>query len=244
MLETNNYSAVDVDEENPYWLSFSDLMSGLLIIFILSVVSLVIELSQKNNDITAGITDLKQAVQTRRDILYQVQKELIKKGITVLVTDNETVLRIPEQTLAFESGKDKIPSNKHVQDEVKNIGLVLYEAILKDKRYQYLDTVFIEGHTDSDSIWYRGKKNWGLSTDRAVSVWRMWSEDLNVTPSFDDLTNAYDQKLFSVSGYAATRRVQLDEQTQEQKSHNRRIDIRFTVKRPQLADLKKLQSEG
>ena len=36
------------DEENPYWVSFSDLMSGLLIIFILAAVALIIELTQKS----------------------------------------------------------------------------------------------------------------------------------------------------------------------------------------------------
>mgnify|MGYP003667330882 FL=1 len=40
-----------VDEENPYWMSFSDLMSGLLVIFILAAVALIIELTQKTKDI-------------------------------------------------------------------------------------------------------------------------------------------------------------------------------------------------
>ena len=40
-LRRSNKSA-SVDEENPYWMSFSDVMSGLLVIFILASVILIL----------------------------------------------------------------------------------------------------------------------------------------------------------------------------------------------------------
>ena len=42
-----------------------------------------------------------------------------------------------------------------------------------------------------------------------------------------------------MSGYADTRRVDLIEETEEQRARNRRIDIRFTVKKPKLEDYEK-----
>ena len=36
-----------VDEENPYWMSFSDIMSALLVIFILAAVALMVQLMEK-----------------------------------------------------------------------------------------------------------------------------------------------------------------------------------------------------
>lgn len=229
-----------VDEENPYWVSFSDLMSGLLVIFLLAVVALILELTEKNQKIDEGIEELKKAEQARQSIINEVKTELQKMNIVVEIADNETVLRIPEKTLTFRSGDDKIPKTKQKQEAVKNIGHVLHRAILRDGRYAYLDTVFVEGHTDSDGIKYRGKGNWGLSADRAISVWKAWLNNDSLTPKFDEFKNHANQRLFSVSGYAATRRIELNEFSDREKAKNRRIDIRFTVKRPKISQLEEI----
>lgn len=233
-----------VDEENPYWMSFSDLMSGLLVIFILAAIALIIELTQKSQDIDKSIEELKAAEKARRDIIYDVKKRLAEQGITVEIADNETVIRIPESSLSFESGKDQIPENDDMQRAVRLIGTALHQAILEDGRFKFLDTVFVEGHTDSQGIWYRGKRNWGLSADRAISVWKVWQEELELEPKLGDLLNYNNQRLFSVSGYAATRRVNELEETDEQRAQNRRIDLRLTVKKPTLGQLEQLKKEA
>ncbi|HGI9619869.1 OmpA/MotB family protein, partial [Vibrio cholerae] len=184
--------------------------------------------------------ELKQAELARKNIIYDVRDELAKRNVIVEIADNDTVIRIPESTLTFASGKSSIPNDATIQQAVKDIGVVLHSAIQKKDRFQYLDTIFIEGHTDSDSIHYRGKGNWGLSTDRAISVWNVWQNELSLTPKLGDLENAYHAKLFSVSGYAATRRANLHEANQQEKSQNRRIDIRFTVKKPSIAELERI----
>jgi flagellar motor protein MotB len=225
-----------IDEENPYWMSFSDLMSGLLVIFILAAVSLIIVLSQKSEQIDASVEELKRAEEARRNILFDIKAELAKQNILVEIVENDTVLRIPESTLSFESAKDTLPQDEQTQDEVRAIGIALHKAITTNERWKYLDTVFVEGHTDSHPIWYRGKANWGLSADRAVSIWKLWQTEITVNPSLNELENFNGQLLFSVSGYADTRRVDLIEETEEQRAKNRRIDIRFTVKKPKLED--------
>lgn len=228
-----------VDEENPYWMSFSDLMSGLLVIFILAAVALIIELTQKSQKIDASIEELKKAEEARRNILIDIQEELAKQNIHVEIVENDTVLRIPESTLSFESAKDTLPEDEQTQEEVRAIGIALHKAITTQERWKYLDTVFVEGHTDSVGIWYRGKGNWGLSADRAVSIWKLWQTEMPVQPKLNELENFNGQLLFSVSGYADTRRVDLIDETEEQRARNRRIDIRFTVKKPKLEDYEK-----
>jgi flagellar motor protein MotB len=232
-----------IDEENPYWVSFSDLMSGLLVIFILASVALIIELTQKTNQVDAGIEELKKAEEVRRNIVFDIQEELARRNVYVEIAENDTVIRIPDKTLSFLSGDDDLPNDTDMQLAVREIGLVLHQAIMKEGRLKYLDTVFVEGHTDSDNIYYRGKGNWGLSVDRAISVWNIWQNDIEIEPKFGVLDNVYGQKLFSVSGYAATRRVNTVEENDSEKSQNRRIDIRFTVKRPTIADLERIVAQ-
>ncbi|CUS49191.1 MAG: OmpA family protein [Idiomarinaceae bacterium HL-53] len=225
-----------VDEENPYWMSFSDLMSGLLVIFILAAVALIIELTQKSERIDTSIEELKLAEAARSAILRDIKEELAEKGIIVNIVENDTVLRIPESTLSFESGQDTLPDDDRTIFEVRAIGDALHRAITTNERWRYLDTVFVEGHTDSMGIWYRGKGNWGLSADRAVSIWKLWQEEISVEPKLNELRNYNGQLLFSVSGYADTRRINLVEETEEERARNRRIDIRFTVKKPEIAE--------
>lgn len=247
MKGISRFKGRPIDEENPYWISFSDLMSALLVVFILAAVALIIELTQKQEQFTQDIQKLKNAEQARRDILHEIRDELAKQNVTVLIADNDTVLRIPESTLSFDSNMDDIPDNPEVINAIRLIGEVLHKAINQPfenteqniKRLEYLDTVFIEGHTDSRRS-NRIKGNWGLSTFRAISLWEFWSDSLDVYPPLGELKNGYGSILFSVSGYAATRRINEDELTSADRRSNRRIDIRFTVKRPELADFEEV----
>ncbi len=216
-------------------------MSGLLVIFILAAVALIIELTETQRKIEEDIDALKNAVKAREVIVLDIINELKKYHIDVETDVNKTLLRIPESTLSFKEDSDHI-SNK-VRDNVLKIGAVIHQQINKPfddntMRFEYLDTVFIEGHTDSlPSRRFKEKGNWGLSTYRAISLWQLWDSNLEVEPKFQDMINGYGNKLFSVSGYAASRRVQLDESTKEKRRANRRIDIRFTVKRPKIEEL-------
>ena len=238
--------AVKTDEENPYWISFSDLMSALLVIFILAVVVLIMDLTKRKNFLQDGIEDLEKAEQVRQDILNEAQFRLKRYNIVVEIADNHTVIRIPEKTLNFKSGDDKI-QKKH-KGNVLLIGKVLYNLLLKEKRYEYLDTIFLEGHTDSVPIGrrylrYQDKGNWGLSTDRAISLWQIWKDiRMKNQKGLKEIKNAYQERLFSVSGYASSRRVVNPDRTSKQREKNRRIDIRFTVKRPSITRLKKIKS--
>lgn len=247
MKSLSRHSSVRVDEENPYWISFSDLMSALLVVFILAVVALIIELTVTQKKVEHDIEALRNSEKARHDILFEVKEDLAKMNIVVEVADNETILRIPEKTLTFYSDSDEIPNNKVTRNAVEKIGFVLHQKINKPlneensemMRYHYLDTVFIEGHTDSQRS-KKNKGNWGLSTFRAISLWEYWDETLTVTPKFSEMKNSDSNKLFSVSGYAASRRLEINDNTREKRAKNRRIDIRFTVKRPSISQLEEI----
>jgi len=220
-----------VDEDNPYWLSFSDIMSGLLLIFILASLYLMIELQTKLDKFDQSTIELNKANQTRTKILYEIKEDLLKKGIFVEVVDNKTVLRIPSDQLYFKRGKSEIPEGK--ADVVLQVGKSLLDVITKNNRIQYINTIFIEGHTDSMRAGkHIAKGNWGLSTFRAITVWDFWRNNLHYGALMASLRNHKGDPIFSVSGYAATRRVNETELTEASMRVNRRIDIRFTMKQP------------
>lgn len=230
-----------VDEENPYWMSFSDIMSALLIIFILASVVLIIQLMEAQQKFDRELTELKKAEGVRRTILQETAEALIERGIRVSVSENDTVLSIPNEILGFDTGDYEIQGQ--YQETAEEIGRVLSEVIRKEDRLSYLDTIFIEGHTDSRPInGFMGKGNWGLSSFRAISLWQFWERSLQKNLKLSRLFNKENQPLFSVSGYAETRPVTEKQTSEDEYRMNRRIDIRFTIRRPSSHDYEAMKS--
>jgi len=241
------------EDENPYWVSFSDLMSGLLIIFILAAVALIIELTQKSEKWDEVLAQVKAAEDARDDLIDSIVEELEADGIRVII-NGVGVLTIPESSLKFRSGSAEIPLDDATQRVVNRIGEVLFDRLHDEPRADFLDTIFVEGHTDCTT--YRGSKfddNWDLATTRSNNVWRYWSALIFGPEPFSmaALKNKNDKPLFSVSGYGETRPLPntrpkgfCDGRRSELLAQNRRIDLRFTVIRPSLdeyEDFLKLQ---
>jgi flagellar motor protein MotB len=213
-------------------------------------------LKRKENEISVAKDDLLkslESIQTVQDtiasslqgvsyreralagMLEGIQKELKQSGIEVVLAENGTVLRIPEQQLQFALGKYEIPL-AHT-GPATTIGKALLEALSKPENQTLLDTVFVEGHTDSVPN-SREMGNWGLSTYRAISLWNFWTDKPGGLFELKALRTApADPKiaakpLISVSGYADTRSTHglLDGQAlKDDRSEDRRIDIRFTL---------------
>lgn len=226
-----------------YWISFSDLMSALLVVFILAVVVLVLQLSEKQQEVQAQqdhfneqIGTLQKAEVVRKEILEEIQTELQQQGIEVLITENNSVISVPSEKLGFAASSFEI--DKAFEPVALAIGSVISERVREDDRMEYLDTVFVEGHTDNMAFdGLEGTGNWGLSTFRAISLWSLWEDKLPASHKLSALENLDKQLLFSVSGYAETRPVSAIQKNDAEREVNRRIDIRFTIVRPDAEDL-------
>lgn len=245
-----------VDEENPYWMSFSDIMSALVVIFILAAVVLMVQLMETEEDLQDKVQELDSKVQlldeeieilqqaeyVRKVIIDEAAEELKMRGIPIVVSENATVLRIPNYLLGFDTADYEIQPS--YQDTAYQIGEVLHKVMTKGDRADYLDTVFVEGHTDNRPFTgFMGKGNWGLSTFRAISLWQYWNSHLPEASRLDKMKNSDQTPLFSVSGYGDTRPVTAEQSTEEELSANRRVDIRFTIRRPQSKDIRELQAQ-
>jgi len=244
MFSSHGHGKRSVDEDNPYWLSFSDIMSGLLVIFILASLYLMLELQEKKDLIDASVIEMMEANKTRTEILHEIKVELMKKDIQVDVVDNDGVVRIPSDQLHFGQGRYEIPESKALI--VNQIGKTIYNAIIKPKRIKSIDTIFIEGHTDSAPARNFVNGNWELSTMRAIEVWKHWQSisQSGDDSRFDKLLNKKGELIVSVSGFADTRRVVEKEITKNDFSKNRRIDIRFTMKQPDYRSILDLQKKA
>lgn len=221
-----------IEQDNhSYWISFSDIMSGLLVVFILACLALLTELMQTKNRVDEAISQLSKAEEVKRTIMQEIKETLRQRNIEVQISDNESILRIPEQLLAFDTNQFAIPDDSQMRQNLTDIGKVLYDSLTKKNRMAWMDTIFIEGHTDRRPT-SRPLGNWGLSSDRAISVWNYWNDEAGIP--LRKLRNHGDRPLFSVSGYGKTR--PLLSRGASPLRINRRIDIRITVKKPIIKD--------
>lgn len=275
MLYSSHKGVTSGDEDsNPYWISFADIMAGLLVLFILAAIALLVDVMEQEKEVDDRAKEIeKQQIElesskqlvvslqqkvieqrirfeeniraadnAKRDILYEIRDELRSRGINVLVSDNETVLRIPDDVLSFDQSKWNI--TPQYKKSAAQIGEVLYRVITKkidgESRERFLDTIFIEGHTDSSPftgfLTYE-EGNWPLSSFRAITIWEFWNQELSKVDLLENLKNHTGTPLFSVSGYAGTRPIESDQSTPENQRKNRRIDIRFTVVNPVIDSL-------
>lgn len=242
-------------EEESVWIAFSDLFTALVTVFMLAAAALVFSLTQEQDALVRAqaeaeratargdafdsvLNDLGNSEQIRASMVVEVRDGLAARGIRVETDAANTVLRIPVALLGFDSGSADIRP-EHEANALA-IGEVVGEVLLAGDRYQQLDTVFVEGHTDDVPTDATFGGNWGLSTNRAISLWRLWEDEL--PNDLGSLSGHTGERLFSVSGYADTRPVIAAQYSAEDRAANRRIDLRFTEHRISEQEIAEIRS--
>lgn len=242
-------------------LTFSDFMASLLAIFILVLIVTLLQLKKQKDELAkqqaemniarseliSGLKDIQSqqikvakaldGVKGRevalKNMLLDIQGTLKKQGIQIILVENG--FHIPENQLQFALGRHEIPiAHQKVATE---LGRVLLHYLSIPENLKMMDTVFIEGHTDSVPN-MREMGNWGLSTYRAIALWNFWTDKPGEIASLKYLTTIPEdpqtpaKPLISVSGYADTRSTHgfLNRQSiKDDRPEDRRIDIRFTL---------------
>lgn len=206
----------DAPTQDSFTISISDLMSGLLAIFILVLSYFILNFSQATAQLTQNDV-------TRAELLRFMQKELEREGIKVVVDEQHGILRISEGVLFDVGAADVKPQGQIV---IRKLSSVLGTALESEQFKGRVETIFIEGHTDNVPIITDiFPSNWELSTKRAINTWLTMS---NANPKLTTLLNDKSEIIFSVSGYADTRPI-AENSTEEGRRDNRRIDIRFSM---------------
>ena len=204
-----------------------------------------------SDQINARIASVQKAIQEpldalqltadqRESLLNDLKAKLNAEGIIKIeIGDNNTVLHLTDDAVSFDPGKFDLDAK--AQDNVARIARVLspligqYSACTADDlpkcsthRGATLETVFIEGHTDTtgspDPV-ERDRKNWLLSTDRATTTYRALIAD---APPLTTFRNRLGEQILSVSGYSSTRPIVAGDDKLAW-TKNRRIDLRFTM---------------
>ena len=227
------------EPEGSYLASATDLMIGILFVFILLVVVLALKQHEsakpeiaKPTVNTPSVTPNNEPRDPRGRIMGQIGNALEKalEGGNVEVDENGR-LSLPERYL-FQRGDREL--SPEVQIRLGSAATSIYDFlkcyVSSEREYPIrcdentagdtIDTIFIEGHTDSTPYAGTGYDNWNLSNDRARSVYNVLMAD----PNLQKLRNKAGQSLFSISAYADTRPLNTFNP-----SRNRRVDLKVVM---------------
>lgn len=239
--------------QDPYGLAISDLMSGLVFIFIITVIMFAIKLAAVTEKKNTALAEHHQINAARDELLEDLHKSLKQQGVSLTIDHANGILRLPEDVL-FQTGSARLMAKgrRAVTILSKRLALLLncetttIAAICKNNLPK-IEAIFVEGHSDEQALKGKLKKkfstNLNLSAQRAINTYEIMEETEVVK-----LKNRQEKHLFSISGYGDKRPVDVKpinfrRLSYEEKSHwyrkNRRIDIRLIMSKPEI-----LSSEG
>jgi len=214
--------------DDSYLASLSDLMVGMLFIFIIMLMAFALSYTNATgaaNSQREALECLLTKNQTQlSDLLGQISlnfNEQLGNDTRIQVDLSKDVLRM-EDSVLFDQGKSELrPKGK---EAVQALAKILSRVLPNAK--SIIEGIYVEGHTDSDPV--INGSNWKLSTDRAINTFQ---ELISAHQDLNGMRNARDEKIFGVSGYAEQRPI-TSNATAAGKERNRRIDIRFTLRVP------------
>ena len=205
------------DQGNIFWVTMSDLMLGLAIIFITLFVLAMTGFNQKT------VQQQRVKMEVAKKIESELQKQKKKKKIDRMTGD----LKIPSSALFEVNSYVLKPEGKQFLDKLTPI--YVNTIFSSPKLVNNIDSIIIVGHTDSQG--YGGLKtindqfvyNMDLSTKRANSVAAYMLEG-----NYKQEYNEGFRHMITVEGRSFNDLI-LDDQGNEDMAKSRRVEIKLKV---------------
>ena len=208
------------EEEVGFWISFSDLMASILIIFILLFVYKLVEYQ-------ANFTEKEQQIQeltsTRVKIIEMLQEEFKKEDIDINIDPKTGTIKLNESIL-FDTSKSEL---KEEGKEFARRFIPIYVKILlgNEEVKSQLSQIIIEGHTDDVGSYMSNLK---LSQDRTLSVAQFLLDD-----EFDYKYKKDLQEYITLNGRSYSEPI-LDDEGNINRDASRRVEIKFRLKEEEI----------
>ncbi|KHD08642.1 hypothetical protein PN36_35425 [Candidatus Thiomargarita nelsonii] len=208
-------------------LSLADLMSGLMMVFLLIAVVFMLDVQQQKNAMgeIALLAD-KSRSQLHQDLLQEFSADLMQWN-AVILEDNTVRFKAPK--VLFKSGQSDLREKfKAILDDF----FPRYVSILQGYRDE-IEAIRIEGHTSSywenvDDVVIRYLKNVELSQQRALSTLKYCYQlgALNVDK------REWLQKMLRANGLSFAQRI-FNEDGSENATKSRRVEFKIVTKAEQ-----------
>ena len=221
------------NEETTYWLSYSDMMAALLLVFVLIISFTMLQAKKQYEDKEKQLEEQQKTLVEQQQIMDQQQQQLdkvigVRSDLASALRDefDGTDLKVSvdpstgaitlDSSILFDVDKYDIKTSG--QEFLKDFLPRYLGVLLKPEFREYISEIIIEGHTDTDGTYMH---NLELSQDRALSVARFCvmdnSQVLNdeqvesIRPILTANGRSYSDPVYDENGnvdMAASRRVE------------------------------------
>lgn len=214
----------DTEEENVFWVTMSDLLLGLTMVFMTLFVLAM-----------TGFTQAKlQQQQTQSDVAKELIKNMKAQKVNAQIDNLTGQVKISDLELFDVNSYELSPRGKKYLD--KFIPIYINTVFSNPKLYNKITNIAIEGHTDSqmfsgiNSKEEQFTKNMDLSLKRANSV-----EEYIFKTNYNKNYTGKLTKMLLVSGKSFTEPVVINGKEDYNKS--RRVELKLIVKDTNIQDL-------
>lgn len=209
------------------WLPISDLMSVLMMVFLLIAVIYIKRIEKKR-------ALLKSTAETYVAIKESLYSDLVNEFAKDTAQWNATI-NANTLTVSFRGGGQFIGTSDRLSKEFKlklDSFIPRYIKRLNDNYRDYIDELRVEGHASTEGSYMT---NMGLSQDRSLQVLKYILKHREI--SSDTSLYTWLQTSSSASGLSSSRPLAFPDKTLAQKKKNRRVE--FIIK---LAAERELES--
>lgn len=227
------------EEETSYWLSYSDMMAALLLIFILiisfTLLQSQVQYEQKEAELMAQQNLVREQAEKleeqaeQLDKLLGIKTELIEalkqefEGSDLSVSvDSKTGSIALDSSILFDSGKFDL--KQQGQELLKKFIPKYIKVLTKSEYAEYISEILIEGHTDSQGDYLY---NMELSQKRAFSVAQFCLKPENQVLSEKQISEL--QTMVTANGKSYSNLI-LDDNGKEDAQASRRVEFLFRLK--------------
>ncbi|UJP65135.1 OmpA/MotB family protein [Mongoliitalea daihaiensis] len=130
--------------EESNWVSFSDIMTGLMVIFMFIAISYILEVQKKQEE----RDELFEEFQATKESLYNALDSAFREDFNKwkVELDKDLSIKFTNPDVLFASGQTEIrPYFREILDEFLP---VYFEIVLQDRYRDKISEIRIEGHTD------------------------------------------------------------------------------------------------
>lgn len=253
-----------IENENfSFWQSYSDLMSALLLIFVLMMSTTLLQamniyhekmeeelaVQEEMEKKSLEHQELIDQIKDQRDLLDEQQLQIekligLKEEIIISLSEefantNLSVAVDPMTgSIAFDSSILFSTNSYELTDQGKifldSFIPVYFEAMMNSEYTDYISEIIIEGHTDTDGSYMY---NLELSQKRALEVCKYCLESIEGNKKFD---KNYDniRSIITVNGRSWSNPI-YDSNGEIDKDASRRVEFKFSLKDDEMIDTMK-----
>lgn len=235
---TGTLFGIGEQETEEHWVSISDVMAGLMVIFLFIAISYMVNINRTTDQIKNSLGAYKNLQADLSDKLYAEFE-----GTSIKKTQFRTVWRghIDMETLSIRFKKPFTQGDAAVPNAFKNVlrdFFSRYIAILTKPEYKDgIAEIRIEGHTSGE--WHREAtfdeayfKNMELSQDRARNVLRYV---LGIKRREITQNKEWIKKNLTANGLSSSQLI-LNSVGTENRAESRRVEFRVVTKSEKLID--------